>query len=460
MTRSLKATLVAAAVLFGAFVAHRKSCNPVKLRGGVRFEYGVDVDRGVEEERDRRYHALRGALAAALGIQPAGGPLTAEETRSLRARVDVRRQPGEIGRVEVEPRDPRDAAVVAEALRKFFPEVHDGDRSGVLVGALPAEVQASVRERAVREAGEVLSRRAAAYELPASVEVDLGPRLVFVDAAIHDARVLADIGAILGQPGHLAFRLVDDDVDLFAPTAGSTRPGDAPEGVSFQAERTPAGPGKTSTVHYARFVSMGPRSEALRRLAPWTATVKVGPDHVLGMGFIDDPSGGTSASSPLTLRTYHLLDEPILTGQMVESARIVPDSYTGNSAVLIKLSPEGAARFEAATERNVNRRFAIVLDGRVESAPVVQSKISGGKATLTMGADPEQSKTDAKLLELVLRTGALPAAVELRREQRLERSARAFWTDMILQIGMMAAVVIALILWGWRRPQPPPPAPS
>jgi preprotein translocase subunit SecD len=80
--------------------------------------------------------------------------------------------------------------------------------------------------------------------------------------------------------------------------------------------------------------------------------------------------------------------------------------------VLLSFSPAGGDRFEEVTGANVNRRFAIILDDIVDSAPVIKTKIGGGKATITMGAgDPEKQLHDAKQLELVLRSGALPAPI-------------------------------------------------
>jgi preprotein translocase subunit SecD len=59
-----------------------------------------------------------------------------------------------------------------------------------------------------------------------------------------------------------------------------------------------------------------------------------------------------------------------------------------------------------------------VLDGRVESAPVIQSKIPGGKGQITLGSGSlDDQLRDAKKLELVLRSGALPAPISPSNEQ-------------------------------------------
>jgi preprotein translocase subunit SecD len=88
--------------------------------------------------------------------------------------------------------------------------------------------------------------------------------------------------------------------------------------------------------------------------------------------------------------------------------------------VSMDFTPTGADRFEDITGRNVKRRFAIILDEKVESAPVIQTKIGGGRAQITMGSqNPDQQLQDARKLELVLRSGALPAPISPSNEQRI-----------------------------------------
>jgi len=61
-----------------------------------------------------------------------------------------------------------------------------------------------------------------------------------------------------------------------------------------------------------------------------------------------------------------------------------------------------------------------ILDGRISSAPVIQSRIAGGHGQITMGSgDPEAQLKDSKNLELVLRSGALPAPISPSNEQRI-----------------------------------------
>jgi preprotein translocase subunit SecD len=78
-----------------------------------------------------------------------------------------------------------------------------------------------------------------------------------------------------------------------------------------------------------------------------------------------------------------------------------------------RLNRQGAIIFSRFTGENIGRRIAIVLDQRVRSAPVVQTKIPGGEGRIT-GLDTDEEAND---LAIVLRAGALPAPVSVIEER-------------------------------------------
>jgi len=77
------------------------------------------------------------------------------------------------------------------------------------------------------------------------------------------------------------------------------------------------------------------------------------------------------------------------------------------------LSSSGARLFERITAENVKRRLAIILDNRVYSAPVIQERIGGGRASITGSFEIREARD----LSIVLRAGALPAPVEIVEER-------------------------------------------
>jgi preprotein translocase subunit SecD len=119
----------------------------------------------------------------------------------------------------------------------------------------------------------------------------------------------------------------------------------------------------------------------------------------------DDPSGtGTTV--------YYLLRRaPVVSGSQLRNARPTLDEYN-KPAVSFTLSQEGGRRFAQYTGANIGRQVAIVLDGRVESAPVIESRIAGdGRIT---GTFTQQEVQD---LSLILKSGALPASLTYLEER-------------------------------------------
>jgi preprotein translocase subunit SecD len=104
---------------------------------------------------------------------------------------------------------------------------------------------------------------------------------------------------------------------------------------------------------------------------------------------------------------YPVKKTPELTGNVVTNAQASVDPEDNRSIVNMEMSSEGARDWARITGANIGKRVAIILDRGVFSAPVVQAKISGGRSRIT-GMD---SPAEARLLEIVLKAGALPAPV-------------------------------------------------
>jgi protein-export membrane protein SecD len=89
------------------------------------------------------------------------------------------------------------------------------------------------------------------------------------------------------------------------------------------------------------------------------------------------------------------------------------DQQTNEAVINFRFNGLGAKKFADATTRNVGKRFAIVLDGRVLSAPNIRTPITGGQGQISGSFTPESAKELADLLE----GGALPAPLKVQ-EQR------------------------------------------
>jgi len=135
---------------------------------------------------------------------------------------------------------------------------------------------------------------------------------------------------------------------------------------------------------------------------------------------------------------YVLKREPELTGDVITDARATFDPTTHAPIVLMDMNTEGAERWARITGANVGKKIAIVLDGRVYSAPVVQTKITGGRSQIT----GMSSVQEAHLLEIVLKAGALKAPVKIIEERIVGPS---LGEDSIRR-GLLASVVAFLLV--------------
>ncbi|MDO8549625.1 MAG: protein translocase subunit SecD, partial [Ignavibacteria bacterium] len=110
---------------------------------------------------------------------------------------------------------------------------------------------------------------------------------------------------------------------------------------------------------------------------------------------------------------YLVNKKPELTGGVITDATANIDPNTSAPIVSMTMNSEGATEWARITGANVNKRIAIILDGVVFSAPNVNQKIVGGRSQIEGMEDMEE----AKLLEIVLKAGALPAPVDIIEER-------------------------------------------
>jgi protein-export membrane protein SecD len=133
-----------------------------------------------------------------------------------------------------------------------------------------------------------------------------------------------------------------------------------------------------------------------------------------------------------------------LTGEELQEAIVRIDQQQNRPYVGLEFKPQGAKIFEEITGANIGKRLAIVLDGNVYSAPVVQGRIAGGSAQITLGAgDYNSTMMEARDLALVLRAGALPVELVFEEQRVVGPSLGA---DAIERAQMAALVGAFLVL--------------
>ncbi len=132
-------------------------------------------------------------------------------------------------------------------------------------------------------------------------------------------------------------------------------------------------------------------------------------------------------------------DHVTLSGDRLDRAASAFDPDTGSPMVTFSLDRPGAITFAEVTAANIGKRFAVVLDGEVLTAPMIQSAIPGGQGQITGDFTPEEAQT----LAVLLTSGALPASLEVIEERSV---GAALGADSIKAGLITGAVGLALVV--------------
>ena len=207
---------------------------------------------------------------------------------------------------------------------------------------------------------------------------------------------------IIAKTAHLEFKVVEENPDLIAKAEAAT----LPPLPATEASKTE-----------------GARPEAAPPAAP--------PAIPEGYEYLPMKERTGRAENIL------LKKESILTGDHLVNSSVGFDQY-GEPVVHLQYDTEGAKIFDRFTYQNIGRRLAIVLDGKVYSAPVIRDRIPNGQAQISGNF----SSQDASDLALVLRAGALPAPVTVEEERTVGPSLGRDSVAKGLKAGLLGTVFV------------------
>jgi len=155
------------------------------------------------------------------------------------------------------------------------------------------------------------------------------------------------------------------------------------------------------------------------------------------------------SAKPFTARDgnqyYNLIavkKDPEITGKVITEARATVDPNNNMPIVIMRMNSEGAREWARITGANINKHIAIILDGTAYSWPVVRTKIIGGSSQIEGLDSPEE----AKLLEVVLKAGALPAPLEIIEERTVGPSLGEDSIQKGLKSALFSFIVITLFM--------------
>ncbi|MCC6347845.1 MAG: protein translocase subunit SecD [Nitrospirales bacterium] len=258
------------------------------------------------------------------------------------------------------------------------------------------EVQ-SIKDRATDQVLEIIRNRIDQFGVAEPVIHRQAENEIVVQLpGVKDPRRAVEI---IGKTAQLEFKLVDDESPLASELSASVLPGEEAALLEKFKDRIP----ETDEILFTRVVN--------------------------------------AETGVVTKRPILLKKEVLLTGDLLTEAKVNIDQRFNEPYVSITFNSAGAKIFEDITGQNAKKRLAIILDGNVYSAPVIQERISGGNAQITGSFSMEEAKD----LAIVLRAGALPAPVKTLQNVTVGPS---LGRDSI-EAGTLAGIVGTLLVAGF-----------
>lgn len=376
-----------------SWLPNKKVNLGLDLQGGIDLTLDVDTEEAVLSTVQRDVISVK-QVAERDGVKLA-------DVRRDRRSPSLLLSPGEGAGLEQ----------VQEMMRKSFSAygyVHSRTDEGHdwLVFEMKEENQKAVATRAVEQALETIRNRideTGVKEPSITMKGERG-----IDVQLPGETDVEQAVAAVGTTARLEFMLVDEDADMNKVSAG------------IEAGRAAMAP--------ADFAEDRPLSEWLQDNG-----------HLpVGRRLMWEYDDGDVRAQP-----YVVKDEVMLSGDDVNDAQTQLNSQTGEWYVQLEFKPRGGQIFADVTGKNVGKRFAIVLDDRIRSAPQIRERIAG-TASITMGASNlDQQAKEAGMLALVLRSGALPAPVSVGEVRTIGASLGA----QAIEEGVMAALIGSILVF-------------
>ena len=312
-------------------------------------------------------------------------------------------------------------------LRRFFPSMREDrdatpDETKILVTTMRDDRVEQDQSEAVQQVSERINERVNQLGIG---QADVSSRENFVIVEVPGAREedFDRVRRIVAKTAQLEFKICDDDTDFVGTVGQETL--DAAS-IERYPEQAPTGTNKTNRVSYLAY--RGPEEtkkgdqSTRQKFEAFLDTLAVPPDHQLLVSEIDpvyDPKygGDRRPSAEIAYRTYYLWKAADVTGEDVDDAQVQFDQKDNSPNVGVTLTGAGGRKFSEVTGRNVKRRMAVVLDDKVASAPVIESRLgSSFRITLGQGSNAKLQE-EAKDLVVTLKAGALPAPIHPANEQ-------------------------------------------
>lgn len=410
---SLLAALVIGATLSvipTVFNLSDKSPFPIKtkinlgldLQGGLYMVLGIDFNKVYRDEVTNYVRKAQGSLKQA-GIESTLGDLSVSDAKDPKYSITI-----------VKTTDVEAAKDKLRELYNYPLRLADEDGAKLTYG-LGRDFVKEIEDSALSKSIEVIRNRIDEFGVTEPEIVSQGAdRIVVQLPGVKDIDRAKDL---IGKTAKLEFKFVNDEV--------------SPSAMSEWMEKV-----KKAGIEFKKG----------ERFSDYVKKVNELLKNDLPKGYEISYSKVTNKNTNeiTTLDPYLVEMSSSLTGEELQEAIVRIDQEQNRPYVALEFKPSGAKIFEEITGANVGKRLAIVLDGNVYSAPVVQGRIAGGSAQVTLGAgDYEATMREARDLALVLRAGALPVELVFEEQRVVGPSLGA---DAIDKAQVAALIGTALVL--------------
>jgi len=437
--------LFAAATLSPSLVSHdqlpswfsstfnKKIQLGLDLQGGLHIVYSVDLDKAVDDKASEIKRDLEDKLAE----------------RSIEATVSTPVTP--VGSVNIVAASAEAAGKIDDAFMADYDEslvireceAEANKKCFIVSPDYAARVKKSALEQAIKTIRDRINEKGVAEPTVVQKGDD-----IIVELPGLDQNEIERVKGIIKRTAKLEFKIVDDGSEYMKKLGNHV--GNDPKakelGITFQPDSWPhRESGKTfrdvmlEASNRTEFLTPAEAKEfgCWRRDKPLTdgkveceisgrsvlekyldelqaAQPEFALDDNHEFGFEEEkPRSPTAEEQDTKWRTYYLLRAVELSGSGVSSALVTFNPTTNRPEVVVNFNRFGGQRFGELTGDNVGKKMAIMLDGKINSAPVIQTKIDGGASTISMGAgDVAAAQLESEDLVNVLRTGSLPAPLK------------------------------------------------
>jgi preprotein translocase subunit SecD len=421
------------------------------IRGGARLSYDVQIGAAIAQRRDRAVEAIREQLARDFSFHRGEGRMTEEASQRLATRATVRRSDLDNRELTINFNNPSD---VSRVTSQFLNEHGLAQRSrsgGTVVAAIKQEEVTALEESAVQQAVRRISSRIDELAVKETSITARGETIV-IEVPGSDRAYFDQIRDIISKTARMEFRINADNaavLERFLP--GGELNSRLPEGITLESENgVSAGvrpDGSTLVASPLYLSARGP--EGARALREFVRSIRseIPDTYDLLIGEDEREARRTHAevaADRKVWRTYTVEHIAHVTGDMIASADVAVKPDTNQPYVGLSFKTDGARAFAQVTTDNVRKRFSIVLDDVVVSAPVINEPIRNGSASITLGSgDYRTQMREANDLMVVLRAGALPAPLS---EGTMDFIGPTLGRDTIRSALMAAGIGMGLVM--------------